>query len=68
MCGNTMMERIRNQEFREKLRVALLSAKMRENRLRWFGHMQRKTHDVPVRRIKCIIVTGKRSREKFKKT
>ena len=33
-CGNTMMDRIRNQEFKEKLRVAPLSAKMRENRLR----------------------------------
>ena len=26
-------------EFREKLGVAPLSAKMRENRLRWFGHV-----------------------------
>ena len=39
MCGNTMMNRIRNQKFKEKLRVALLSAKTRENRLRWFGHV-----------------------------
>ena len=58
MCGNTMMDRIRNQEFREKLGVAPLYAKMRENRLRWFGHVQRKTHDAPVRRIECIIVEG----------
>ncbi|XP_057548589.1 uncharacterized protein LOC130826962 [Amaranthus tricolor] len=62
MCGNTMMDRIRNQEFREKLGVAPLSAKMRENRLRRFGHVQRPTHDTPVRRIKCTIVEGKRSR------
>ena len=61
ICGKTMMERIRNLEFREKLGVAPLSAKMRENRLRWFGHVQRKTHDAPVRRIECIIVEGKRS-------
>ena len=56
MRGKTMMDRIRNHEFREKLGVALLSAKMRENRLRWFGHVQRKTHDAPVRKIECIIV------------
>ena len=62
MCGKTMLDRIRNQEFRETLRVAPISAKMRENRLRWFGHVQRKTHDAPVRRIECIIVEGKRSR------
>ena len=35
---------------------------MRENMLRRFGHVQRKTHDAPVRRINCIIVKGKRSR------
>ena len=68
MCGNTMMDRIRNQEFREKLGVAPLSAKMRENRLRWFGHVQRKTHDAPVRRIECIIVEGKRSRGRPRRT
>ena len=68
MCGNTMMDRIGNQEFREKLGVAPLYAKMRENRLRWFGHVQRKTHDAPVRRIECIIVEGKRSRGRARRT
>ena len=68
MCGKTMLDRIRNQEFRETLRVAPISAKMRENRLRWFGHVQRKTHDAPVRRIECIIVEGKRSRGRPKRT
>ena len=58
MCCNTMMDRIRNQEFREKLGVAPLSAKMRENRLRWFGHVQRKIHDAPKKRIECIIMEG----------
>ena len=31
--------RIRNQEFRERLGVPPLSAKMRENMLRWFRHV-----------------------------
>ena len=61
MCDNTMMDRIRNQEFREKLGVAPLFAKMWENRLRWFGYVQRKTHDTPIIRIECIIVEGKQS-------
>ena len=56
-----MMDRIRNQEFRKKLGVALVSAKIRENMLRWFGHVQRKTHDAPVRRIEYVIVEGKRN-------
>ncbi|CAO2837605.1 unnamed protein product [Amaranthus hypochondriacus] len=62
------MDRIRNQEFREKLGVAPLSAKMWENRLRWFGHVQRKTHDAPGRRIDCIIVEDKRSRGRPRRT
>ena len=61
MCGYTLMDRIRNQEFKDKLGEAPISRKMHENRLRWFGHMQRKTFDAPVRRIESIIVEGKRS-------
>ncbi|XP_057532811.1 uncharacterized protein LOC130810691 [Amaranthus tricolor] len=38
MSANTMMDWIRNQEFREKLEVTPRSTKMQENRLRWFGH------------------------------
>ena len=68
MCGNTIMDRIRNQEFREKLEVVPLSAKMQENRLRCFWDVQRKTHDAPVRRIKCIIVEGKRSGGRLRRT
>ncbi|XP_057540295.1 uncharacterized protein LOC130818199 [Amaranthus tricolor] len=68
ICDKTIMDKIRNQEFREKLGVASLSVKMRENRLRWFGHVQRMTHDGPVRRIECIIVEGKRSRERSRRT
>ena len=56
MCGNTMIDKIRNQKFRENLRVAPLSTKMQENKLRWFGYVQRKTHDATVIRIECIIV------------
>ena len=39
MCGHTLMDRIRNQEFRDKLMVAPISRKMRENKLRRFGHV-----------------------------
>ena len=56
MCGHTLMDRIRNQEFRDKLGVAPISEKMRENKLRWFGHVQRKTFDAPVWRVESIII------------
>ena len=71
-----MMDRIRNQEFRKKLGVTPLSTKMRENKLRWFGHVQRRTHDASVRSIECIIVgareveedLGERGRNRLKVT
>ena len=62
------MDRIRNQEFRDKLRVAPISRKMRKNRLMWFGHVQRKIFDAHVRRVESIIVEGKRSRGRPKIT
>ena len=63
-----MIDRIRNQEFREKFGFTPLSAKMRENMLGWFGHVQRKTNDTPVRRNKCIIMEGKKNRERSRRT
>ena len=63
-----MRDKIRNQKFREKLGVAPISAKMLENRLRWFGHVQRKTFDAPVRRIETIIVEGKKDRGRPRRT
>ena len=68
MCRHTLMDRIRNQEFRDKLGVTTISEKMRENRLRWFGHMQRKTFTAPVRRVESIIIEGKRSRGRPSRT
>ena len=59
MCGHTLMDRIRNQEFRDKLGVAPISGIMSENRLRWFGYVQRKTFDAPLRRVESVIVEGK---------
>ena len=56
MCDNTLMDRIKNHEFRDRLGVAPISAKVRENRLRWFGHVHKKTFDALVRRIKSIII------------
>ena len=41
---------------------------MHENKLRLFGHVQRKDFDSPVRRVESITVEGKRSRGRTKKT
>ncbi|KAF3651798.1 putative pre-mRNA-processing factor 6-like [Capsicum annuum] len=50
MCGLSKGDRVRNEIIRDKVRVASVEDKMREGRLRWFGHVMRRDADVPVRR------------------
>ena len=38
--GYTQNDRIRNEEIHLKIRIAPIDEKMRENHLRWFGHVQ----------------------------
>ena len=42
MCGYTRLDRIRNVVIREQVGVAPLEDKLRETRLRWFGHVKRR--------------------------
>ncbi|KAL6570658.1 hypothetical protein OROGR_000208 [Orobanche gracilis] len=43
-----MMDRIPNRVFRNVLEVAPISQKVREGRLRWFGHVRRRLTSAPV--------------------
>ena len=47
--GYTLKDRIRNDHIRERVGVAPISEKMREYRLRWYEHVQRRELDEPVR-------------------
>ncbi|XP_070025044.1 uncharacterized protein [Nicotiana sylvestris] len=60
MCGHTRMDKIRNDDIQEKVHVAPIDDKMGEARLRWFGHVQRRSLDVPVRRCEQLVVEGTR--------
>ncbi|KAF3657625.1 hypothetical protein FXO37_14823 [Capsicum annuum] len=42
MCGLTRGDRVRNETIREKVGVTPVENKMREVRLRWFGHVMRR--------------------------
>ena len=51
MCGHTRKDQIRNDHKVEQLGVAPITEKRVENRLRWFGHAQRRPIDAPVRKV-----------------
>jgi len=68
MCGYTRIDRIRNGVIRDIVKVAPIGDKMRETRLRWFGHVKRRSVDAPVRRCERInIPDGRRGRGRPKK-
>ena len=54
MCGHTLTDRFRNEVIREKVGVAKISDKLRETRLRWFGHVRRRQSSALVRRCELI--------------
>jgi hypothetical protein len=49
ICDHTRKDRIRNDDIRDKVRVAPIQEKLVQHRLRWFGHIQRRPPAAPVR-------------------
>jgi hypothetical protein len=49
ICGNTRRDRVRNDDIRERLGVAPVEEKLVQHRLRWFGHMQQRPAEAPIR-------------------
>ncbi|KAF3634520.1 T-complex protein 1 subunit epsilon [Capsicum annuum] len=58
MCGLNRGDRVQNETIRKKVRVASVEDKMREVRLRWFGHMTRKGTNAPVHRYEKLSLDG----------
>nr|GEW78580.1 retrovirus-related Pol polyprotein LINE-1 [Tanacetum cinerariifolium] len=59
-CGRTMVDMIPNGVFKAVLKVDSIIDKMREGRLRWFGHVKRRPQTAPVRRVEALLVDGVR--------
>ncbi|XP_070056715.1 uncharacterized protein [Nicotiana tomentosiformis] len=60
MCEHTRKDGIRNKVIRDKVGVASVEDKLRESRLRWFGHVKRRDIDAPVRRCERLSMAGLR--------
>ncbi|GJV69907.1 hypothetical protein Tco_1485416 [Tanacetum coccineum] len=67
-CGKTMVDMIPNGVFRAELDVDCIIDKMREGRLKWFGHVKKRPETAPVRRVEVMLVKGsrRRGRPKFR--
>ncbi|KAE8675269.1 HAD-superfamily hydrolase, subfamily IG, 5'-nucleotidase isoform 2 [Hibiscus syriacus] len=61
-CGRTLWDMTTNFAIRMSLGVMLVSEKLREGRLRWFGHVLRRLPSDAVRRVESITVDGARRR------
>jgi hypothetical protein len=48
ICGHTRMDRVRNDDIRDRLGVTPIEEKLVQHRLRWFGHVQRRPSEAPV--------------------
>ncbi|XP_070041028.1 uncharacterized protein [Nicotiana tomentosiformis] len=60
MCGNTMMDKIMNEDIREKVGMTPMDDKMREARLRWFRHVRRRSLDALVGSCERLALVGTR--------
>ncbi|XP_075104581.1 uncharacterized protein LOC142178614 [Nicotiana tabacum] len=60
MFMHTWMDKIKNEVIQEKVGMAPMDDKIREARLRWFGHVRKKSPDDPVRRCESLALVGTR--------
>ena len=64
--GVTRKDKIRNEYIRSTVKVKQLGMKMREGRLRWYGHVMRKDQEY-VRKMMEMQLSGKRRRDRPKR-
>ena len=55
MCGHTRVDRIRNEVIRNKVEAVSIIDKLRELRLKWFGHVHRRHTNALVRGCERLI-------------
>jgi hypothetical protein len=50
ICGHTRLDRVRNDDIRDRLGVAPIEEKLIQHLLRWFEHVHRRPPEAPVHR------------------
>ena len=62
MCGVCRKSRISSEELNARLRMEAISKIVRCGRLRWYGHLERKSSDDWVSACRGYEVVGQKSR------
>ena len=65
--GVTRKDKIRNEYIRSTVKVERLGMKMREGRLRWYGHVMRRDQEYVERKMMEMELPGKRRRGRSKR-
>ena len=65
--GVTRKDKIRNEHIRSTVKVERLGMKMREGRLRWYGHVMRRDQEYVGRKMMEMELLGKRKRGRPKR-
>ena len=65
--GVTRKDKIRNEYIRSTVKVERLRMKMREGRLRWYGHVMRRDQGYVGRKMREMELPGKRKRGRPKR-
>ena len=65
--GVTRKDKIRNEHIRSTVKVERLGMKMREGRLRWYGHAMRRDQEYVGRKMMKMELPGKRRRGRPKR-
>ena len=68
MCGVTLKNVKASEELRQRLGIVSVADKVRQGRLRWFGHVERKDSDDRVSACRNLVVAGKKGRDRGRKT
>ncbi len=62
MSGHTRLDKVHNENIRENIGVVPIKDKLKEGRLRWFGHAKRKHTETPVKQVEHIRLEDRKKK------